>query len=734
MLLPSDFPQVRGYEIASFYEAAKEVGGDLFDFVEVDTDTTGICVADVAGKGVPGSLIMTMIRTALRLEARGNKNPADVLSRVNKFVTDDMRRGMFVTMFYMILDSRKRIIHYASAGHNPMILYRGNSKQTYYLNPSGFPVGIQLPDITLFDQKIEHDSIRLREDDLLVLYTDGVTEAMNPNRELYRDERFLEAIRHNAQYDVSEFITNVKDDIKVHTQGYAQNDDITYVAVKEKLMQGEVIYTIQKELFGLIEEKGMKVKEACQQMQVSPYMYRKYKKIKDSVGLAGLKDLLYKTDYIEKKHLSLEIKTRLFEVIRKHPNFGAKRISMELDTEEYGQTKLDHRRIYEELKKARLNTKEQRQNFVRRGGKKRIKLPGTPLLTLDGAVILDYESAEKVIAERRGTEVAPEATTPPIVEPEKKVHTRQISSKVEETLEEEEKPVEAAEDIEEKETVEVEAQVAIEKTEEKEETAPEDEEIAVDEVTSEEPESIEEKEESEAIEDKEEPTEQLEEEEITLETKESEKLKESAPSHEEISAEESAPEKSISAILGEEKKIEDKTPATLRLTRDDFNLQTVELFYQTIKDDINIIDRITSGWSDGDITAGDLAQIMFSLKIITTHPLLKKLGSIKQLFDQVKKGIGFLEDNVNEFDPKQIVKDTKEMLKYIEKENILNNSDKILEQINELGIKHHQFKEDISSKKSETKSELDSIRKKIAKKNLIKNISILESISKSNRD
>ena len=94
----------------------------------------------MAGKGVPGSLIMTMIRTALRLEARGNKNPADVLSRVNRFVTDDMRRGMFVTMFYIVLDSRKRIIHYASAGHNPMILYRGSTKQTYFLNPSGFPV------------------------------------------------------------------------------------------------------------------------------------------------------------------------------------------------------------------------------------------------------------------------------------------------------------------------------------------------------------------------------------------------------------------------------------------------------------------------------------------------------------------------------------------------------------------------------------------------------------------
>ena len=113
-LLPASFPDIEGYEIASYYEAAKEVGGDYFDFVEVDRDTLGIVVADVSGKGVPGSLVMTMIRTALRTEARGNKNAADVLARVNDFVLNDMKRGMFVTIFYIILDSKNRTINYAA--------------------------------------------------------------------------------------------------------------------------------------------------------------------------------------------------------------------------------------------------------------------------------------------------------------------------------------------------------------------------------------------------------------------------------------------------------------------------------------------------------------------------------------------------------------------------------------------------------------------------------------------
>jgi len=117
-LLPKKHPDISGYDIAPYYQAAKEVGGDYYDFVQVDEDTLGVVVADVSGKGVPGSLVMTMIRTALRMEARGNKNASDVMAKMNDFVTDDMKKGMFVTMFYVILDSTNRIISYASAGHN----------------------------------------------------------------------------------------------------------------------------------------------------------------------------------------------------------------------------------------------------------------------------------------------------------------------------------------------------------------------------------------------------------------------------------------------------------------------------------------------------------------------------------------------------------------------------------------------------------------------------------------
>ncbi len=767
MLLPSDFPQVKGYDLASFYEAAKEVGGDLFDFVEVDQDTLGICVADVAGKGVPGSLIMTMIRTALRLEARGNKNPADVLSKVNRFVTDDMRRGMFVTMFYLVLDSRNRMIHYASAGHNPMILYRGSTKQTYFLNPSGFPVGIQLPDIALFEERIEQDSIRLREDDMLVLYTDGITEAMNPKRELYREERFLEAIRKNAHYDVSDFINNIKEDIKAHTKNYPQNDDITYVAVKEKLMQGEVIYTIHKELFNMIEEQKVPVKEACEKMLVSPYMYRKYKKIKDTVGLEGLKDLLYQSDYIEKKHLSIEIKTKLYDVIFNHPKWGPKRISKELNTEKYGNTKLDERRVYNELVKAKLNTSEKRERHIKRGGKKRMKQPGTPLLTLDGQVILDYESAEKVIADKRGVTV-PDDLVQPVTPPvERKITERNLSStqkgveeeKVGKEEESVESPVEEIvqedEAVREEEKVDTseavvsakEAPIEDSKAAEVEEAkGPAETGIELEEI---EPEKIEEKpvekEKSaneKAVKTTEEPPpfaddlSRLREEARALKKDlEKEKLDKEEIPEIQIADEqkENIPPPSIVVKEKTVEVIEDKAQiSSFDLREEKVPQDIIDQFYFSISGDMKDLDKIIKEWANGGFKKLDLLKIGKILGVITTKPLFKSLGRIEQLFVQVIRYLEFMETNAANFETKMISQNTKDMLKYIEKENILSNSNIILEQINELGIKNHQLREQIVRKMPGKNSQLESVRQKIADKKVIKKGKILDNIAKAN--
>jgi serine phosphatase RsbU (regulator of sigma subunit)/anti-sigma regulatory factor (Ser/Thr protein kinase) len=396
MLLPDDFPDVIGYDISSYYQAAKEVGGDLFDFVQVDDQSLGICVADVSGKGVPGSLVMTMIRTALRLESRDNNNPSDVLTKVNSFVTDDMRKGMFVTMFYVYLDSRERVVSYSSAGHNPMILYRGKEKQTYYLNPSGFPLGITLPDISLFAEKILADRIRLHPDDILVLYTDGITEAMNAKRELYGEERFLEAIRKYGHLEVGEFVKSIKEDILTFTGGFEQNDDITFVAIKENMAAVDVKVDMFRSLFERVGiEDGKTIVEACKETGISPSTYYRYKRIYEEGGFQLLREMLHGYTSLGLRHMSIEAKTKMYDIIRQNPGFGPKKLSDALNTEKYAFTKISRDLIYEELKRAKLNTKNQRINFVQRGGKRRLKPPGTPLLTLDGEVMMGFRSEQK---------------------------------------------------------------------------------------------------------------------------------------------------------------------------------------------------------------------------------------------------------------------------------------------------------------------------------------------------
>lgn len=388
-LLPMSFPELDGFELASYYEAATEVGGDYYDFVEVDKDTLGIAVADVSGKGIPGSMLMTMIRTVLRTEARGMKDAAEVLTRVNDIVSNDIRKGLFVTVFYLIIDSKRRSINYASAGHNPMILYRNSTKKTYYLNPKGFPIGIQLPEKDLFKKSIESETIELTKDDILLLYTDGITEAMNSNRELFGEERLQEALRNYGHLPAKDFVEKLKLAIYSFTEGSPQYDDITLVAVKENSTREEDELRRAKDAHMLITQ-GVSIREACERVNLTTYAYyNKYKKVFEEEGVDAIE--ISEGASVEAKHLSIEEKTKILNIISEHPEYGAGRISEELNTERYGFEKISENKIYDELVRSRLNTRALREAYIERikSGKRRLKPPGTPLMTLDGRLIMD---------------------------------------------------------------------------------------------------------------------------------------------------------------------------------------------------------------------------------------------------------------------------------------------------------------------------------------------------------
>ncbi|TMQ62016.1 MAG: HAMP domain-containing protein [Candidatus Eisenbacteria bacterium] len=369
-LLPRSVPELEGYEIGALYRAAKEVGGDYYDFVQVDERTVGVVVADVSGKGVPGSLVMTMIRTALRMEARGNRSASDVMARMNTFVTEDMKKGMFVTMFYVVLDSVNRVVTYASAGHNPMILYRGESDATYFLKPKGIPVGIDAPDADLFRRTISVERLTLKQEDMIVIYTDGITEAMNPNREQFGEARLLGAIKRHAHLTAQEFSEALDREIHEFTAGALQNDDITLVAIKEKVQPEQRIESTRRELFRLVEQEGVPVAEACDRLQVAQSTYYRYRRrVAEVGGEEGLKSIRPRSGLAR---ASLEEEAAILSLVKAEPLMGAKRVAELLRATGRSGPNLTPAAVYATLRRHGLNTKEKRLEFAQNGTDRRM--------------------------------------------------------------------------------------------------------------------------------------------------------------------------------------------------------------------------------------------------------------------------------------------------------------------------------------------------------------------------
>jgi sigma-B regulation protein RsbU (phosphoserine phosphatase) len=193
-LLPDRCPIIPGFEIGAFGSAAHDVGGDYYDFFEVDDDHLGIVVADVSGKGVHAALVVAMMRSAFRMQAKDNLDVKDVLNRVNEFIGNDLRRDMFITCVYGILEVSSRRFTWARAGHEPLVLAHPDDS-TDVLAPAGFALGVLgSPD---FDQLLEVDTVTLRSGDRILLFTDGLTEAMNSRGEEFGMQRILRVLSHS---------------------------------------------------------------------------------------------------------------------------------------------------------------------------------------------------------------------------------------------------------------------------------------------------------------------------------------------------------------------------------------------------------------------------------------------------------------------------------------------------------------------------------------------------------
>ena len=273
-------------------------------------------------------------------------------------------------MFYVVLDSVNRVVSYASAGHNPMILYRGDQSATYFLKPKGIPVGINAPDQDLFRKTISVEKLTLRQDDMLVIYTDGITEAMNPSRDQFGEARLLAAIKRHGHLTASEFSEALNQEIHEFTAGALQNDDITLVAIKEKVAVEERLEETRRELFRLIEAEGVPIAEACERLRVAPSTYYRYKKRVEEMGEEeGMKTSRKGAGFAR---ASLEEEAVILAIVRAEPLLGAKRIYDLLKESGRCRDDLSERGVYEVLRRQRLNTREKRLEFAQNGSDNRM--------------------------------------------------------------------------------------------------------------------------------------------------------------------------------------------------------------------------------------------------------------------------------------------------------------------------------------------------------------------------
>jgi sigma-B regulation protein RsbU (phosphoserine phosphatase) len=224
-LIPHGAPEIPGCSVASYWRAARQVSGDFYDFMQLADGRWAIAIADVADKGVPAALFMALCRTILRTVAFNRRDPAEVLQRTNQIIYGDTSSDLFVTVFYAVWDHGSNTLTYSCGGHNPPILVRGNGHLSS-LSSDGIALGV------LDDVKIEQNEIKLRGGDVVVFYTDGVTEAMNEDYDEFGLERLCmlaENSRQGSASDIVEAITQAVDD---HAGGTPQFDDITLVVFK----------------------------------------------------------------------------------------------------------------------------------------------------------------------------------------------------------------------------------------------------------------------------------------------------------------------------------------------------------------------------------------------------------------------------------------------------------------------------------------------------------------------
>jgi sigma-B regulation protein RsbU (phosphoserine phosphatase) len=236
-LLPAEPPKCAGATFAAFTLPARTVGGDYYDFLELADGRIGIAVADIAGKGIAAALLMSAVHASLRVMAAERDLPAAQLAaQMNRFLHRSTRTNSYATFFYAQLDQRNRQLRYVNAGHNPPYLLRSGSlpaatanlarTQVEELSIGGTVLGL-FPEMSY-----QEGTVDLRPGDVLVAFTDGVTEALNSSDQEFGEDRLKDVLRGLLHLPAAEISARLSDELRTWIRDTAQYDDLTFVVMK----------------------------------------------------------------------------------------------------------------------------------------------------------------------------------------------------------------------------------------------------------------------------------------------------------------------------------------------------------------------------------------------------------------------------------------------------------------------------------------------------------------------
>lgn len=226
-LLPNKLPIVEGYEIIASSTPAKDVGGDYYDFIELPNNKLAFCLGDITGKGLPAAMLMSNLQATLRGQILSNTKPCECITKANKLLYNSTDPDRFATLFYGVLDHKNDKIRFCNAGHdNPILITKDGDIK--HIDIGGLLMG------AISESTYEDGELALQNGDALIVYSDGITEAMNENEEEYSLERLEGIVRENVKLSATELHNAIIKEVNSHSHRAIQSDDITLLIIKKK--------------------------------------------------------------------------------------------------------------------------------------------------------------------------------------------------------------------------------------------------------------------------------------------------------------------------------------------------------------------------------------------------------------------------------------------------------------------------------------------------------------------